>query len=414
MIKSADIVIVGGGILGTAIAFQLARRGVTEIVILEQGMGPGEGSTGASSAICRHRYSHPNTIALARDGISAYRNWSEFLGLHDPIAHYHAHGMLWLSPPQAGWAAIEAERLSALNVAAEVLSDEDVLKRFPAVNPCSIAPDLEGGIEHTCSGHGAPHLFEPDGGYMDPVDALQDLQRAARARGVTLHFQKDVVAVGTSGGKVSSVHCMDGDTISAPCIINAAGPWCLKLNRLAGVDLGWPLEPTRIQIALVDRPSDVQGAIPVCADFPAGIYFRTQSRGQQFVVGSMLEQDELERVTDPDNFVRSADDAFVRPKLFALEHRIPRMSQLRHVRGYAGLYTVNRADMHPLVGKTSLEGFYVANGCSGHGFKLAPAIGSLLAQLIAGGRADFDTAVDSRFLAIDRDPIELTSSSVVA
>jgi sarcosine oxidase, subunit beta len=147
---------------------------------------------------------------------------------------------------------------------------------------------------------------------------------------------------------------------------------------------------------------------------PGGIYFRPQNRGQQILIGSVLEEDEREKVADPDAFATYVDDEFVHAKLHALQHRL-RLGDIRgQVRGYSGLYTINRADMHPIVGATPVPGLYVANGCSGHGFKLAPAIGSLLAQAITGARRDFDTDVDPGFLAYSRDPIPLASMSVLA
>ncbi|MEA3080985.1 MAG: hypothetical protein QOD54_653, partial [Sphingomonadales bacterium] len=117
---------------------------------------------------------------------------------------------------------------------------------------------------------------------------------------------------------------------------------------------------------------------------------------------------------DPDNYAKYVDDDFARLKLHALQHRIPGLSYSAAVHGYSGLYTINRRDMHPVVGRTPVEGFYVANGCSGHGFKLAPAIGSLLAQAITGESDDFDTSVSPGFLAFDRLPIALASKTVLA
>ena len=164
----------------------------------------------------------------------------------------------------------------------------------------------------------------------------------------------------------------------------------------------------------IDRPQEVTGDIPVCVDPGGGIYFRTQNRGQQIIAGSVLEADEREQVHNPDTFADYADDIFMQTKLHALHHKIPALSYEGNIRGYSGLYTINQSDVHPVVGPTPLEGFYAANGFSGHGFKLAPAIGSLLAQAITGEFRDFDTGVDQRFLAWDREPIEVRSKSVLA
>ena len=145
-----------------------------------------------------------------------------------------------------------------------------------------------------------------------------------------------------------------------------------------------------------------------------GIYFRTQNRGQQIILGSTLEEDEQEVVANPSDYAQTIEDDFMHAKLHALHHRIPSLPYRGTVNGYCGLYTVNRQDVHPIVGRTQIEGFYVANGFSGHGFKLAPAIGSMLAQEITGEICDFDTGVPPAFLSIDRIPLQLDSKNVLA
>jgi glycine/D-amino acid oxidase-like deaminating enzyme len=176
----------------------------------------------------------------------------------------------------------------------------------------------------------------------------------------------------------------------------------------------WDLKPTRIQVLYRDRPPELPGHIPVTADLEGGIYFRTQNRGQQLIVGSVLEEDEREVVTNPDEFDRDADEDFRLVKLHILHHRLPDLPSHGRVSGYCGLYTMNRDDVHPVVGPTDVDGFWVANGFSGHGFKLAPAIGSMVAQALTGDRVESDTPVPIAFFAIDREPIRLKSKNVLA
>jgi glycine/D-amino acid oxidase-like deaminating enzyme len=249
---------------------------------------------------------------------------------------------------------------------------------------------------------------------MDPVDALQDLLQALRTAGVEVRFQAQVTGVDIRGGAVASVALAGGGQIACERLVNAAGPWCNDIFALAGLSCPWPLKPTRIQVVHVDRPPEVEGDIPVAVDPLGGIYFRTQSRGQEIIVGSILEEDEQEVVDQPDDFPMFIEDSFAQTKLHALQHKIPAMRYRGRVRGYSGLYTINARDVHPVVGKTEIDGFYVANGCSGHGFKLAPAIGSLIAQAIVGVGGAFDTRVDPGFLAFDRTPIAIASKSVLA
>ncbi len=412
MAETADIVVVGAGIIGMSAAVQLARRTAARILVLEKGLGPGEGSTGASSAICRFKYTLPQMVELARDGINAYQNWPAFLEIEEPIARYHRHGVLWLGDGHTDWPDREAERLGSFGLRAAVLDDDALLERFPSLNPCIVPPDLVTAAPHDCR-RGGRHLLELDGGYVDPMDALQDLITAARSRGVEIRFQAEVIGVTVEGGRIEGITLSTGDRIDCDTLINAAGPWCNTIFELAGLDCPWPVTPTRIQIVHVDRPPEVRGDIPVCVDASGGIYFRTQNRGQQIIVGSVLEEDEKEAV-DPEAYAKYVDDDFAQQKLHALHHRLPSLPYRGGVYGYSGLYTINQFDVHPVVGATPLAGFYVANGCSGHGFKLAPAIGSLLAQQITGLGDAFDTAVDGRFLAFDRDPIDIQSKSVLA
>jgi glycine/D-amino acid oxidase-like deaminating enzyme len=411
--KNYDVVIAGGGIIGLSIAWQLARRSKLSIAVIEKGADVGEGSTGASSAICRVRYSIDQTLLLARDGIHAYRNWQAFTGLAEPAAEFHQDGVLWMPGGDRGWADAEKNRMQGFGVAAEVLDDDDIADRFPALSTCTLAPDLETGETHDCEG-GGRNLFEIEGGHVDPMAAARDLVEACRGAGVDVRFRSEVVDVSISGGRVQGLTLDDGDEIATPLVINAAGPWCNRLSRMVGLELPWTLEPMRIQVMYRERPDALKGHIPVTADLAGGIYFRTQNNGQQLVIGSVREEDEREVVGDPDNFRTETDDDFEVLNLHVLHHRLPDLPYSGRVRGYCGLYTTNLEDVHPVLGPTEVDGFWVANGFSGHGFKLAPAIGSMLAQALSGEKRDFDTDIPLSFLSVDREPVILTAKTVLA
>ena len=408
-----DVVIVGAGIIGLSIAWELARRSDLAVAVVEKGASTGEGSTGASSAVCRYRYSLDEMVQLASDGIGAYRNWRAYTGLAEPQATFQNDSVLWMPGSDTQWADREHLRLQRLGIASEVLDDDALEERFPALSPCVIAPDTETGEAHECRG-GGRHLLELDGGWMDPMSAAQDLVAACRARGVDVLFRSRVTGVEKQGGHVSGIRLDGGEFIATPMLINAAGPWCRDLHEAAGLDLRWDLKPTRIQVLYRDRPPELLGQIPVTADLEGGIYFRTQNRGQQLIVGSVLEEDEREVVTNPDEFDRDADEDFRHVKLHILHHRLPGLASRGKVLGYCGLYTMNRDDVHPVVGATEIEGFWVANGFSGHGFKLAPAIGSMVAAALTGDRLASDTPIPIDFFAVDREPIRLESKTVLA
>ena len=411
--KGFDIVIVGAGIIGLSIAWELSRRSRLRIAVLEKGAGIGEGSTGASSAVCRYRYSIDEMLLFARDGISAYKNWQAYTSLSEPSASFQNDGVLWMPGSDIGWAEVEHARLQHFGISSAVLDDADLNDRFPALSACTIAPDTETGEPHECQG-GGRHLLESGGGYMDPMAAAQDLVEACRSKGVDVLFRSEVTGVEKQGGRVSRINLSNGKSFETPLLINAAGPWCHRLYEAAGLKVGWDIKPTRIQVLYRNIPPELSGNIPVTVDMEGGIYFRTQNRGQQLIVSSVLEDDERESVSNPDEFDRDADEDFRLIKLHVLHHRIPDLPQRGRVMGYCGLYSMNRDDVHPIVGPTDLEGFWVANGFSGHGFKLAPAIGSMVAQAITGDSLESDTTIPISFFSIDRDPIKLESKSVLA
>lgn len=413
MRETVDVIVIGGGIIGMSAALQIAQRSSLRVLVAEKGSGPGEGSTGSSSAVCRFRYTRPETVQLAKDGIAAYRNWGEFLGCHSPLARYQQIGVLWLSNDRQQ-AKQDADRLASLGVSVDAIDDAEVSSRFPSISTCGIPPDLVNGSPHACTDGGNLHLLEHAGGYMDPSDALQDLIDAARSLQVDLQFKTEVADIEIVGGVVRGVRFKDGSRVACETVILSAGPWSTLLLDRVGLGGLWPLEPTRIQIAHIDRPPSVSGDLPVCVDMAGGIYFRPQNRGQQIVIGSIREEDELEAVSDADDFARYADDEFIREKLHALSHRLGFPDLKGPVRGYSGLYTMNRKDMHPVVGPTPIDGLMVASGFSGHGFKLAPAIGSLLARAITESASHFDTTVDESFLSFAREPIKLPSLNVLA
>lgn len=411
--KNIDIVIVGAGIIGLSIAWQISRRSNLKVVVLEKGLGVGEGSTGASSSVCRFRYSSDDMVRLARDGIGAYRNWREFTELVEPRAEYHEDGVLWMPGDDLGWADREHQRMRQMGIATQVLDGEDIQSSFPSLSTCTIPPDLETGESHLCSGK-SRNLLECQGGWVDPVAAAQDLVEACRRQGVDVRFRTRVVAIETGGGKVQGVSLESGEVLNTALIVNAAGPWCQQLFDLAGLEHGWDIKPIRIQILHRDRPAELGGHIPATADMSGGIYFRTENRGQQLIVGSIMEEDESEVVADPDRFQTEFDDEFQYKVLHSLHHRLPGLTDLGRIRGYCGLYTMNRTDVHPVLGPTAIEGLWAANGFSGHGFKLAPAIGSMIAQAITGDKRDFDTSVPLAKFSLDRSPIDVDSKSVLA
>ncbi|MDH4116131.1 MAG: FAD-binding oxidoreductase [Acidimicrobiia bacterium] len=399
------VVVIGGGIVGACIAFELARHRVADITLVERAPGPGEGSTGASSSICRTRYSHPQVVRLAVDGLRAYRAWSEYL--ERPVdAHFVETGALWLAELQG--VPAELERLESAGATAEILDATDLVSRFPALSACAGQVD----DDHECA-DGSAFMFEPRAGYIDPMLALTDVLAAAAAVGVDVLYSAPVTDLVVRGAAVTGVEVAGHGRFDADVVVNAAGPWCNRINDMAGVEHRWTFTPTRIQTVYVPWPEHL-GPLPITIDLFTGVYARPELHSGMVWVGSVAESDEREAVADPDSLARTPSPPFRDKVLALLQHRIPSFSASGSAGGVAGLYTINTQDVHPVVGPSGVDGLWLANGFSGHGFKLAPMIGSMVARALGGPAMSFDTEVPMSLFDIARDPIQVESKSVLA
>ena len=412
MSDSFDVAIIGGGIMGMSIAHQIARRSNMSVVVLEKGLGLGEGSTGGSSAITRQRYTKIESVRIARDGNTIWRNWTEYLGTSEPNGLLHDIGVLWMMGESPLSVATDQKRMAEEGIDIVDIGADDVADLFPALSTCAVPFDLTGEIEHECA-PGDRFLLERDTGFFDATGALLDVAIASRKAGIDVRMGTAVTDVVVANERATGVVLDDGSTVSAGLVINAAGPWCNRINAMVGLDTPWNLVPTRIQVLYRDLPEEVTGPIPVTCDAAGGIYFRPEASGGQIIVGSILEEDELEEA-DPDAYVDRADRTFIDSKIHALHHRVPSLPYRGIPGGMASMYTVNRQDVLPIPRATAVDGFAVVNGFSGHGFKESQVIGSMMAQWITGERADFDTDVPMSFFSIERDPIDVAEHNVLA
>ena len=408
----ADVVIVGGGIMGMSIAYQVARRSDLSVIVLDKGAGLGEGSTGGSSAITRQRYSQVESIRIARDGNLIWRHWQEYTGLSEPVGRFHDIGVLWMMDFEPGPVDDDQARMAAEGIDVVAIDAIEVRRLFPGLSACMVPFDLTSDTDHECA-DGERFLLERDTGFFDATGALLDVRDAAAANGVDVRMRSEVVDVVLHGSRATSVVLADGTTIDAGLVINAAGPWCNRINAMVGLEMSWTLDPTRIQVIYRDLPGSVPRPIPVVGDAAGGIYFRPEAGDGQIILGSILEEDEQETV-DPDDYLTVADRSWIDLKIYALHHRIPSLPYTGVPGGMANLYTINRQDVLPVVGPTAIDGFFVVNGFSGHGFKESQVIGSMVAQHLTGERASFDTDVPMGFFAVDRDPRQMDDLTVLA
>jgi sarcosine oxidase subunit beta len=413
---TADIVIVGAGIMGLQIAHQISRRDRRSIVVIEKSPNVGEGSTGASCAVLRQRYTNPEMVTISRDSLRAHRNWAAYTGLEQPRATFSHSGVLWMLGETRHQLEPLERMMRGLDIDASIIDGSAVNEMFPSLSLCGEPFDLTGEIEHECRDLDA-FLYEAESGFFDPVSACQDLLEVIRARGVEVRFKTAVTGIRVTGGRVDGVDLSDGTSIDAPFVVNAAGPWGPRVAAMAGFDFSpWRITPIRAQVLYKewDR-SAAPGPLPVVGDGSGGVYFRPEASGQNILVGSIREEDEQEIVADPDDFNNNIDAAFRDIKVHALHHRIPSLPYRGQLTGLAGMYTMNFDDVHQVVGPTEIEGFIVANGFSGHGFKESPAMGSMIARHVTGADPDeWDTEVPMDFLSIEREPISVAEKAVLA
>ncbi len=409
MTESADLVIVGAGVVGSAIAYQVARRSAWRVVVVEKATGPAAGSSGDSLAISRCRYTEPAVVRLARHGQEVFRHWAEFTGLPRPRSCYTKLGALWVLDRTPDELAADHRRLVDNGAQAELLSADDLRARWPAINPCVAAIDVVGdGGDHLCRS-GSGFLFEEEAGFVDPAGANQDLVEAARREGAEFRFASPVVGLIHDGGAVTGVELASGDRVDAPVVVNAAGPWCNALNVPEGAARRWTLTPTRIQMIYRAWSPDAP-RLPIIFDGPTASAYRLEASGEQMVVVAPEVAPYAVPVDDPDSFRRQPDSEAVTIAMACFEHRVPGVEHRSSLTGTSGLYTINEQDNHPVLGPSEVDGLWLANGFSGHGFKLASMIGSLLAQALVGETASFDTDVPLDVFGVDRDPLRTTGS----
>ena len=406
-----DVGVIGAGIIGSSVAYQIARRRHMKILVVDKAAGPATGSTGASVAISRCRYTVPEVVRLAYCSQLAYRSWSEFTGLPEPISDYTELGALWIFDRTADQLAAEYKRLQSNGVAVEILSASDVLDRWPELDLCVEPIDFEALNKHQCR-QGKSFLYEIEAGIADPAGANADLIAASKKEKVEVLFGVGVADVVTDEGRVTGVLLDSGEEVRCGLVINAAGPWCNQINEKAGAQRRWTLTPTRVQLVLREW-AETDPRLPITFDGSTDGCYRLERSGQQILLVSPEVPRFMEPTNDPDNFSTYPDRECVETTLAAFQHRAPGVRHVGTTTGTCGLYTINEQDSHPIVGPSEIPGLWLANGFSGHGFKLAPGIGAMVARAITGAEAPFDPDIPDDLFSIERTPLA-TSGGVFA
>ena len=371
-VRTADIVIVGAGVQGAALAFHLARRGA-KVAVLERASA-GSGATGRSSGFVRMHYDLALEAELAWRSFPWFTEWEERVGEGDP--GFVRTGFVQL----VGAAHADALRANvanqrALGIATSVVGPADLAEIVPGM---------------TLDDVGAA-TYEPLSGYADPTGTATGLLAAARRMGAVYASGVHVTGVKVATGRVAGVATADGD-VAAPVVVDAAGAWATALARTAGVEI--PVEPWRHDTAYFGLPAQHPSSIPIVLDHSRAVYFRPE--GRELLLVGLETGNEIGG--SPDDPMPGYDPAVLEPMVERLTARVPWMAagDFRSAnRGQDGMTPDQRA----ILGPAGPDGFFLDCGHSGSGFKTAPVIGQCMAEWILDGRP---TSVDITPFAPDR------------
>jgi len=371
MKNTAEVVIIGGGVIGLSIAYHLAKRRVTDIVIVEKEDMVGTGSTGRCAGGFRHQFSTEINIRLSLLSVNQLEG---FAGeLQQPI-DFHQDGYLFLlRKPEVESFQQNVRLQQSLGVPVEFIKPEEIAR---------VLPDTELTLDDIDAA-----TYCPKDGVSDPAGVTEGYRRNALRLGAVLATGQEVTGIDIEGGRVVGVRTKT-DFISTRTVVNAAGPYAAAVGKMAGVEI--PVVPLRRFIWTTKPFAKAPRRWTLIIDFSTGFYFHRESGGVLFGMGNKEE---------PPTFDLSVDWSFFEKVMEVAIHRFPPIADAAIKNAWAGTYETS-PDAHPILGRVpGLEGFFLANGFSGHGFQHAPAIGQLIAEEIVDGKAH---TLDISPLAIQR------------
>lgn len=361
MTETADVVIVGGGIEGAAAAWALSQRGVTDVFVAERNT-VASGMTGKSSGIVRCHYGVSSLAAMATVGLEVFEKADEIFGTD--IGFRQTGYVVGVGEPnvEAMRKSLAAQR--AVGVHTEEIDRSDVAKMWPFAD---LSPFAAFG-------------WEPRGGYGDAYQTAQAFAAAARAAGVRIRQSTPAAGLLTDGETVTGIRLADGGTVSAGTVVVATGVWTRPFLQPYGIDV--PIRVVREQIVTID-PGVETGRVPVFSDLVSLQYVRPEVGGDILFGNSDLSDVEE---ADPDSYLNRATEAFVDLTVDKVGTRFPGFTDAAIRTSYAGCYDVT-PDWNPVISRGPLDGLVIAAGFSGHGYKIAPAVGRLVADLVVDGRS---------------------------
>ncbi len=371
MRSTADVVVIGGGVMGCSILFNLAKQGITNTVLLEKDILNG-GSTGRSQSICRMHYSNPVTATMAWESLKVFTNFEDIVG--GPSGFTETGYLVVVNEEDRPGLEFNCAMQVRLGIDTMVVTAADLADIAPMV---SVTEDEAMG-------------WEPQSGYADPYLVTSSYANSARDLGAEINLGLQSTGIVAENGRVRAVDTLQG-RIETPTVVMAAGPWSKAELAKVGVDV--PLVTVRHQVASLARPVDRLPLHPAVGDIAQSFSFRPD--GSRMTLMGFGDDEEADVETY--NQLAGLDDMGLAKEKLA--RRIPAMSDAYFRGGWAGLFTTT-PDWHPILDRApGIDGLYCAVGFSGHGFKLSPMIGQTMAELVARGEA---TTIDISPLRFSR------------
>ena len=371
--QTADVVIIGAGIVGSSIAYHLAANGCRKVVVLERETSQGKGSTGKSMGGVRAQFSTPVNIQMSLYSIPFYASFEERVG-HP--CDYRPQGYLFCATASQHMAYLRANYAQQVEMGLKdvrLIAGDEIAKMFPLLH----GDDILGGS------------FCSSDGFVDPYSAMIGFMTRATQHGAALWKGAEVTGFTKDARGIASVETSRG-TVSSRIVVNCASPWAASVAKLAGIDL--PVQPLRRMLVPSEPFDEFPHTAPMIVDMSNGFHFRPEARG------FLLAWNDPEQTP---GFNTDFDPAFVEKILTRAASRVPCFANLpvNPKRAWAGLYEMT-PDHHPILGEApEVPGFFLANGFSGHGVMHAPATGKILSDLILTGKTDL---IDAALLGLSR------------
>jgi len=368
---TADIVIIGGGVMGASAAYHLVQRGVAarNIVLLEKENFFGQGATGRCAGGVRYQFSTEINIKLSLASLPMLERFKEELG-QDVSYRQCGYLLVATNEKDANKFKHNVELQNKLGVSTQLLSGDEVRARLPLMR-----------FDDAMAG-----TFNQKDGVVDPNSVVMGYIAAAQRMGVQNFSGTEVIGVNLRGDQVEGVQTTAG-AIKTRMILNAAGPWSSQIGKMAGVQL--PVIPLRRQMFTTSPLKEIRDDFPFVIDFAQSLYFHREGEGLLIGMSNQNEQP---------GFDQSVDKDFELANLEAAINRMPLVEKAQRSSHWAGLYEVT-PDAHPIFGGTTVNGFYVCTGFSGHGFMHGPISGKLMSEYILDGKF---TSVDVSMLDLKR------------